>query len=112
MSAQRPSFPRTVLRMSAGAIIWALHFGTVYWATTAACALGLGVVRVPWFSLSAVILGATGIALVAALAVVVSATWTNLGSVRNWMAAGIGAVAAVAIAWEGLLPVLLLPACV
>lgn len=109
---ERPSFARTLLRMSSGIIIWALHFGAVYWVVTMTCALGLGEVRLFWFNANAVILGVTALALIAVLAVVVSAVWGSLRDVRNWMTAGVGAMAAVAIVWEGVLPVLMVPACV
>src|SRR5436190_19613129 len=108
---QRPSFPRSVLRMSAGAIIWALHFGTVYWLTAITCTFGLGEARLPWFSPSAGLLGVTAVAFAAVLAVAVAAVWGGLSSIRNWMTAGVGAFAAIAIAWEGLVPALMLPAC-
>ena len=105
------SFPRTVLRMGSGAIVWALHFSTVYGFTALACALGLGETRWPWMSVTFIIVTATAMALVATLVFIIGAISRGLGSFDNWMTAGVSAFAALAIAWEGLVPVFMLPPC-
>lgn len=105
------SFSRTVLRMGSGVIIWALHFATVYGFTALACALGLGETRWPWMSVTVIIVAATVIALGATLVFVAGAMRGGLAAFENWMTAGIGAFAALAIVWEGLVPVFMLPPC-
>ena len=108
---ERVSFSRTALRMSSGVIVWALHFATVYGFTALACALGLGDTRWPWMSLTAVIVIATAIALGATIAFVAGAVRAGLAAFENGLTAGIGALAALAIVWEGLVPVFMLPPC-
>ena len=97
--------------MSSGVIIWAVHFAMVYGFTALACALGLGETRWPWMSLTVIIVAATAIALGATLVFVVGAVRAGLASFENWMTAGVGAFAALAIVWEGLVPVFMVPPC-
>jgi hypothetical protein len=89
------------LRISAGVIVWALHFALVYGFTGLACARGLGA-AVPW-----VVAAVT--ALAAALAVLL--VLKNLhAEFIQWMTAAVAAAALVAILWEGLAG-LLVPTC-
>ena len=111
MTGRTPFFP-TVLRMCAGAIVWAVHFAVIYGYAELACALGLGELRWPGATISVVVITATVIALGAVLAVVVLAMRAKTRAFENWMTAGIAAIAALAILWEGLLPVFMLPACI
>jgi hypothetical protein len=110
MTTRTPFF-RTALRMCAGIIVWAVHFAVIYGYAALACALGLGEVRWPGATVSVVVVAATVIALGATLAVVVLAMRAKTSAFEDWMTAGIAAIAAVAILWEGLLPVFILPAC-
>ena len=97
--------------MSSGVIVWALHFATVYGFTALACAHGLGDTRWPWMSVTAVIVIATAIALGATIVFVAIAMRAGLAAFENWLTAGVGAFAALAIVWEGLVPVFMLPPC-
>lgn len=110
MTGRTPFFP-TALRICAGIIIWALHFAAIYGYAALACALGLGELRLPNVSVDAVILITTAVAFGAALLVVILAVRAKTSAFENWMTAGIGGLAALAILWEGLLPVLIVPAC-
>ena len=99
--------------MFSGVIIWAVHFGLIYGYTALACARGFADTK--WLGLSvvtAVIVAATVLAIGATLAFVVPAMRAGLGSFENWMTAGIGAFALLAIVWEGFVPVFIVPVCV
>jgi hypothetical protein len=97
------SFVATVLRMSSGVIVWALHFAAIYGFTALACARGWGSL-VP----GAVAL-ASAAALVALMAVVV-AGWRRRGEFESWMSAALGGFAFLAIVYEAI-TVLIIPAC-
>jgi hypothetical protein len=106
------SFTRTTLRMFCGVIIWAMHFGLIYGYTALACARGFADTK--WLGVSvvtAVIVGATVLAVGLVLASVVPAIRAGLGSFENWITAGTGAFALLAIAWEGFVPVFIVPIC-
>jgi hypothetical protein len=94
---------RQILFMSSGAVIWALHFGAVYGLIGLACARGWPEAVPPGVAL------ATAVAAIFALAVLV-AGWRRRAQFESWMAAGIAALALVAILW-GALPVLIVPVC-
>jgi hypothetical protein len=97
------SFPATALRISAGVIIWALHFAAIYGVTGLACARG-------WKDLvSPAIAAATAAAVVAALVVIV-AGWRRRGEFEPWLSASLAGFALVAILYEAL-AVLLVPLC-
>lgn len=94
---------RQILFMSSGVAIWALHFGAIYGLTGLACARG-------WQEMvPAGIALATVVAFLLALAVLVVG-WRRRAQFESWMAAGIAALALVAIAWEAI-PVLMVPLC-
>lgn len=105
------TFLRTALRMFAGVIVWAAHFTVIYGFTAVACALGLGETRWPWLSLTVFIVVTTVIALAALLVFAWTAKRARPRSFENWMGAAVAALAALAIVWEGLVPVFMLPAC-
>ena len=92
-----------MMRMSWGAIVWAVHFGLLYGVTSIACARGPGGV-VPWIAG-----GLTIAALVAAVAIVAVAL-PDRARFESWMTAAIAGIAAIAIAFEGL-AVVMVPAC-
>ena len=96
------SFARAGVLMSAGALLWALHFAAIYGITGLACARGVAGV-VPWAILACTVaaVGGTAWVMVAAL--------RRRDSFEHWLAAGIAGAALVAIAWEAL-PALLVPA--
>lgn len=92
----------TTLRISAGVIVWVLHFGFIYGVTALACARGLPAV-VPW-----VIGGATAVAGAACLALI--ARERRRQGFEAWLAIGVAAAALLAIVWETL-PVFMVPIC-
>lgn len=97
------SFVATALRMSSGVVVWALHFAVIYGFTGLACARGWAPLVPP------AVVFATGVALAAALAVIV-AGFTKRGEFESWMSAALGGFAFIAIAYEGI-AVLIVPAC-
>lgn len=83
----------TMLRMTSGVMVWALHFTAIYGYTALACARGFGA-SAPW-----VVGGLTLLAAAAATGVIV----TNLSSeFSRWISAAVAGAALVAILWEGL----------
>ena len=98
-------FTRATLRMFAGVFVWAVHFGAIYGYTALSCAFA------PRVSVTPAIVAITVIALGATALFVVSAVRAGAASFENWMTAAVGALAALAIAWEGLVPVFIVPAC-
>ena len=109
-----------LLAALAGLLIWALHFTLVYAANAIACERELAGARLFGLpALPSVVLGVTALAL-AALGVFACRAWRRLDGVavqeqedmpRFTAALSFGAslLAALAILWEGLVPVLLLP---
>ena len=106
------AFGPAVLRMSAGAIIWAVHFTAIYGYSALACARGFNdegtglISAVPWvIGLATVIAAALTLALIVP---VVRARKT--ASFTDWMRAGLAAFALNAIVLEGI-AVLWVPVC-
>ena len=97
------SFPATALVISAGVIIWALHFGAIYGLTALACARGWGAAVLPALWL------ATAAAVIASL-VVVAAGWRRRDVFEYWLSAAIAGLGLVAIVYEALV-LLMVPAC-
>ena len=103
----------------AGLLIWALHFGAIYAFQALACARGFAGREVAGTGIvTAFIIAATVLALLAAAAVMV-AGWRTAGAnaslaEHNEFLRHLGLLVAgfsiVAIVWEAL-PVLLMPAC-
>jgi hypothetical protein len=90
------------LWISAGVVVWALHFTIVYGFTALACARGFGGAA-PW---------TVGAATLVAAALAVALIVTNLGSeFTRWMTAALAAAALLAILWEGL-SAFMVPTCV
>ena len=97
------SFPIAALTISAGVIIWALHFTAIYGFTALACARGWSGAVVP--------LNAAASALAAAAVLAVIATgWRRRESFEHWLSAAIGAAALVAIVYESA-PLLIVAPC-
>jgi hypothetical protein len=98
--------------MLSGALVWALHFMTIYVFTALACARGFAEVR--WLGVTLVswtIGAATAIALAAAVTIIALALRESRPAGFNaWMTASVAALAAIAIVWETL-PALMVPAC-
>jgi hypothetical protein len=91
----------TMLRMSSGVIVWALHFAVVYGFTALACARGFGATA-PW------VVGAATLVAAAGAAVIIVRNFSR--EFTRWMSAAVAAAGLVAILWEGL-SVLMVPAC-
>jgi hypothetical protein len=95
-------FP-TALRISAGAIVWAVHFTVLYGFAALACARGF-TGAVPWVS------GAATLLALAALLVVLARTGPRRGEFESWLAFSIAAVALVGVVFETV-PVYLVRTC-
>lgn len=101
---ERP-FARASLRMFAGILIWAAHFAAIYGYTAIACARGFGA--------QAITIGvgvATLVAALAALAMLLPA-WSQRTRFEDALTAGVAALALVAIVYEGLTVLIVVPAC-
>ena len=97
------SFPLTALRISAGVIVWTLHFAAIYGVTGLACARG-------WTSIIAPSIGAaTALAAAACIAIIVGG-WRRRAEFESWLSASVAALALVAIVSESI-PVLSVPPC-
>ena len=110
MAAQ--TFTRITLRMSSGVLIWAAHFAVIYGFAALACTRGFADVK--WLGLgivTAVVVASTLIAAGAVLAFLVPAIRAGVDAFENAMTAGAGALALLAIVWEGFVPVFIVPAC-
>jgi hypothetical protein len=112
MSTMREDFTRRTLRMFAGVLIWAAHFTAIYAFHTLACALRLsdaswgGAHGVTWF-----IAGVTVVAGAALVAVITAARRAGTDVFENWLTGTVGALALVAVAWQGFFTVFMVPAC-
>jgi hypothetical protein len=96
-------FSTAVLHISAGVIIWALHFLALYGLTALACARGLPQMIAP-------IAAAATLPAVVALAVVFWRGWARRANFEAWLSATTAAFALVAVLWEAA-AVLLVPPC-
>lgn len=96
-------FVATALRMSSGAIVWAVHFAVIYGYTGLACARGWAD-TVPW------VLGIATAAAVLATLLIIASGYRDRARFESWMTYAIGGAALVAIAWEAL-PVLIVTTC-
>ena len=107
-----PRFGPTAVRLSSPVMVWALHFGSIYALAALACARGFngahlfGMDAVTW-----IVLGATIVALAVITRVAIPALRAGLQPFENWLTASLAALAALAIVWQGIAPVLLLPPC-
>ena len=83
----------SVLRIGAGALVWAAHFIVLYGATALACARGHGRVA-PWVIAIATAAG------VAMAATIVAKAYPRRSDFVQWMTAAVAAAAIVAMLWE------------
>jgi len=114
------SFPASFAGMMAAFLIWALHFTAVYSLNGLACARGLDAWRVLGFPfVPALVVGATAVALLLTLAVLMTALLGRGPAVRvredprrfiRWFTAAAAGAVLVAILWNGL-PALQVPPC-
>ena len=96
------TFARTALWLSAGPLLWALHFGAIYGFTGIACARGLAP-TVHWA------VGIATLAAAAACAGAIAAGWRRRAQFEGWLSAMLASLAMVAIAWEALAALLVTP---
>lgn len=94
---------KTALFLSSGVIVWALHFAAIYGFTALACARGSGALVVP------AIAALSGVAVVAALAIVVAGL-RRRHEFEGWLAAALAGFALLAIVYESL-PAAIVPVC-
>jgi hypothetical protein len=118
-AARRQGLPALIGAL-AGLLIWALHFALVYAANAVACERDLVGARIAGLPLlSVVVLGATALALAAVGVIGWRASRRLEGSLAGeegedmprfaaWLEASAALLAALAILWEGLVPVLML----
>ena len=111
----RASFGGTALRMSAGVIVWAVHFAVIYGFAGYACARGLPG-PVPWVVGIATLVAAAACVAIAAGALFpdegLGMPWRRAGERRfpAWMSASLALFALVAVVWEAL-PILWVAPC-
>jgi len=91
------------LWISAGVIVWALHFALIYGFTSLACARGWDG-AIPWTVASATLAAA------AMIVVIMFKGMSDTAEFIQWMTSTVAALALVAIIWEGA-PVLLVSPC-
>lgn len=96
------TFTRATLRMYAGVIVWGLHFGVLYAMTAYACARGGSWVQ-------GAVLAAGIVAGIACVFLMVRG-WRRRERFEEGVAAGVAALALLAIVWETI-PVFLVPSC-
>jgi hypothetical protein len=84
-----------MLRIGAGALVWAAHFAVLYGVTALACARDHPRLA-PWVIAIAT---AAGVAMAAVIAV---RSYRRRNEFAHWMAAGVAAVAILAMVWEAL----------
>jgi len=108
-----PRFTRTALSVSAGVIVWSVHFAIVYAFNGLACARRFA--GIEWFG-AGVVTWVVGIATVAAMAIAAAMIVSRAlrmaaeSPFTDWLHAGLAAFALLAIGWEGL-AVLIVPPC-
>lgn len=96
-------FATTALRISAGPIVWVLHFATVYGVTALACARGFAA-TVPW------VVGLASLAAVALSLLVIARAWPQRAVFESWLAATLAALGIVGIVFAAI-PMLVLTPC-
>jgi hypothetical protein len=85
----------TLLRMSAGVLVWAAHFTVLYGATAFACARGDPRV-VPWIVALSTLVG------VAVTVAIIVRSYPRREDFAHWMAAAVAAMATIAMLWEAM----------
>jgi hypothetical protein len=105
------SFTLTSLRVSAGVIIWAVHFAVIYGYTGLACARRLEATGETWVALVPWVVGiATVGGVLLALAFVAPAVRASRRAFVEWMSGWVAAFAVLAMILEGI-AILWVPLC-
>lgn len=98
------TFLASMLRMSAGIWVWALHFTVIYAFTALACARALPPGAVIWTVSVATLVAA------AACLGIARAGLRRVEHFESWMSAALAGLALLGVVWQGL-PVLMVPIC-
>lgn len=85
----------TILRIAAGAVVWAVHFAVIYGGAALACARGNTSV-VPWVVALSTLVG------VAFTAAIIVRSYPRRDDFAHWMAAAVAGMATIAMLWEAL----------
>ena len=105
------SFLATSLRMSAGIIIWAVHFAAVYGYTGLACARRFGTSGETWIALVPWVVGvSTVVGVLLAIAFIAPAVRATRHEFVNWISGWVAAFAVLAMILEGI-AILWVPVC-
>lgn len=99
----RHGFAATAARISAGVVVWALHFALLYGVTSVACSRGAAAAAGP------VIAVATAVAVALLLPIIVLA-WRRRAEFEAGLGAALGGFALIGVLWNAL-PLLFVPAC-
>lgn len=91
------------LRISAGILVWAVHFAAVYGIAALGCARG-------WAHAVPASIGAVTLVAAVAAAALVVAGWRRRARFEHWLSASIAAFALLAIVLEAI-PAWLVPTC-
>jgi hypothetical protein len=112
MTAEARSFARTALRMSAGVIVWAVHFAVIYGYTGLACARRFHDTGAIWTGAVPWVIGiATAIAAALMVVLILPALRARESpDFVQWMSAAIAGLGLIGILYEAL-PVFMLPVC-
>ncbi len=102
-SVSGTEFLPTALRISAGAIVWAVHFTVLYGFAALACARGFAG-AIPW------VCGAASVLALAAVLLILALNLPRRGEFESWLAFSIAALALVGIVLETV-PVYLVRPC-
>lgn len=97
------SFPAAALRLSAGVLVWALHFGVLYGFTALACARGFPG-AVPWVA------GGATLAALAAIALLFLREIPGRAEFVAWVSVAVAGLALVAVLYQTV-PLFLVPVC-
>ena len=106
------AFARRALRMFSGVLVWAAHFGAIYTFHALVCARNHA--DVTWLGVNIVtgfVLAATAAAAAALMVVIRSGLHAGTNAFENWLTASTAALSLVAVLWQGLLPVFMVPVC-
>jgi hypothetical protein len=105
------SFALTSLRLSAGIIIWAVHFAVIYGYTGLACARRFDASGEIWVTLVAWVVGvATAVGVLLAVVFVAPAVRATRRAFVDWMSGWVAAFAVLAMILEGI-AILWVPVC-
>lgn len=97
-----PDFPAITVRIGAGVAVWALHFAAIYAAAALACARDQPAVVMP-------VASAVTLVAVVVLMSIAWRGWARRARFDYWMSATVAGLALLAVTWEAVPVLLLLP---